>query len=53
MGRALAALIPGHKQVNLAEEKANDERYIKLVFVDFCELNQDGNQITTTLKLIG
>ena len=31
------ALIPGHKQVNLAEEKANDKTYIKLVFVDFCD----------------
>ena len=31
MGRAVAALIPGHKQVNLAEGKANDETYIKLV----------------------
>ena len=37
MGRAVTALIPGYKQVNLAEEKANDETYIKLVFVDFCD----------------
>ena len=53
MGRAVAALIPGHKQVNLAEGKANDQKYIKLGFVDFCDQNQNGNQITTSLTWMG
>ena len=53
MGRAVAALIPGHKQVNVAEGKANNQKYIKLGFVDFSDQNQNGNQITTTLKSMG